>query len=255
MNDLFDLTGRCALVTGANSSIGAAIAMGLARHGADLVLHYLDDSPDIADVAAPIDRLGRNVQTICQDLSAPDGADRLMEAIGAHAIDILVLNAAQSVRKPWLDVTPEDVRDGTSVNILANLRLAQLFVPPMMERGWGRVLSIGSIQQERPHLDSLVYASSKAAVLHMMRNLARHAGARNVTVNNLAPGAIRTVKNNARYEDKAFRSALIRKIPAAREGTPDDIVGPAIMLCSDAGRYVTGANIFVDGGWNISDGG
>lgn len=247
----FDLTGRQALVTGADSGIGRAIALGLAAHGADLVLHYLDNSAGAIKLAQEITALGRRAEIVAQDLAAPDGADVLARAAGA--IDVLVLNAALEKRKPWTEVTAADFEEGTSVNIRANVRLLQLLVPPMQARGWGRVLTIGSIQQQRPHLDALVYSSGKAAMLHVVRNLARHAAPFGVTINNLAPGAIRTPQNQSRYEDATFRERVIRKIPAAREGRPDDLVGAALLLCSDAGAYITGADLMVDGGWNIAD--
>jgi NAD(P)-dependent dehydrogenase (short-subunit alcohol dehydrogenase family) len=248
----FDLTGRRALITGANSGIGRALALGLAAHGADLVLHYLDNAEGAEQLANDIRALGRRADCIAQDLALSGGPDALAASVGA--VDVLVLNAGLERRKPWTEVTPADFDLGTKVNLLANVRLLQLFVPAMQERGWGRVLSIGSIQQQRPHLESLVYSSTKTAMLHIVRNLARHAAPHGVTVNNLAPGAIRTAKSDARYEDKAFRERVIRKIPAAREGRPDDLVGAAILLCSDAGAYITGANLFIDGGRTLFDG-
>jgi NAD(P)-dependent dehydrogenase (short-subunit alcohol dehydrogenase family) len=247
----FDLSGRRALITGADSGIGRAIALGLAAHGADLVLHHLDDFAGAEQLADEIRALGRRAECVRQDLAVENGPDAL--AASAGDIDVLVLNAGLEIRKPWTEVKAADFEQGTRVNILANVRLLQLVVPPMQERGWGRVLSIGSIQQQRPHLDALVYASAKAAMLHVVRNLARHAAPHGVTINNLAPGAIRTPTNDARYQDQAFRERVIRKIPAAREGRPDDLVGAALLLCSDAGAYITGADLLVDGGWNIAD--
>jgi NAD(P)-dependent dehydrogenase (short-subunit alcohol dehydrogenase family) len=240
------------LVTGADSGIGRAIVLGLATHGADLVLHYLDDTAGAEQLADEVRALGRRADCIGQDLAVSGGADAL--AASAGTVDVLVLNAGLELRKPWTELTPADFDQGTRVNLLANVRLLQLFVPLMQDRGWGRVLSIGSIQQQRPHLESLVYASAKTAMLHIIRNLARHAAPYGVTLNNLAPGAIRTPKNDARYKDTAFRERVLRKIPAGREGRPDDLVGAAILLCSDAGAYITGADLFVDGGWGLFDG-
>lgn len=249
----FNLKGRRALVTGADSGIGQAISLGLAEHGADLLLHHLADAEAVDRLADRISGMGRRVDRVAQDLADPDGADTLARSAGS--VDILVLNAAIELRKPWTDLTPADFELGTKVNLLANVRLMQMLVPPMQDRGWGRVLTIGSIQQQRPHLDALVYASAKAAMLHIVRNLARHAASSGVTINNIAPGAIRTPKNDARYEDPEFRQRVVRKIPAAREGRPEDLVGAALLLCSDAGAYITGADLMVDGGWNISDAG
>jgi NAD(P)-dependent dehydrogenase (short-subunit alcohol dehydrogenase family) len=116
----------------------------------------------------------------------------------------------------------------------------------MAERGWGRVVTIGSVQQERPHPAMLVYAGTKAAQLNWALSLARQFGANGVTVNNLAPGAILTARNRDQMEVEA--AALMQRIPAGRLGRPGDLVGAAMLLCSDAGSYINGANLFVDGG-------
>jgi NAD(P)-dependent dehydrogenase (short-subunit alcohol dehydrogenase family) len=116
----------------------------------------------------------------------------------------------------------------------------------MAERGWGRVVAVGSVQQVRPHPQMLVYAGTKAAQLNWTMNLARQYGGRGVTVNNLAPGAIRTARNEAQMRTE--EAALVERIPAGRLGRPDDLAGAALLLCSDAGSYINGANLYVDGG-------
>ena len=133
-----------------------------------------------------------------------------------------------------------------AVNLRTTLELLQTLVPAMAERGWGRVVTIGSVQQERPHPAMFVYAGTKAAQLNWAWNLARQFGGQGVTVNNLAPGAILTARN--RDQMAVEGDALIQNIPAGRLGRPDDLAGAAMLLCSDAGRYINGANLFVDGG-------
>jgi NAD(P)-dependent dehydrogenase (short-subunit alcohol dehydrogenase family) len=138
-----------------------------------------------------------------------------------------------------------------AVNLRSTLEILQVLVPPMADRGWGRVLAIGSVQQEFPHPQMMVYASTKAAQLNWMRNLARQFGSRGVTANNLAAGAIFTARYRAHMDrDKSER--LIDRIPARRLGKPEDIVGAALLLCSDAGSYINGANLYVDGGLHIA---
>ena len=116
----------------------------------------------------------------------------------------------------------------------------------MASRGWGRVVAIGSVQQEKPHPAMFVYAGTKAAQFNWARSLARQFGGQGVTVNNLAPGAILTARNRVQMATEA--EALVQRIPAGRLGRPEDLVGAALLLCSDAGSYINGANLFVDGG-------
>ena len=126
------------------------------------------------------------------------------------------------------------------------MELLQELVPPMAERGWGRVVTIGSVQQERPHPAMFVYAGTKAAQLNWVLSLARQFGGHGVTVNNLAPGAILTARN--RDQMAVEGEALVQHIPTGRLRRPDDLVGAAMLLCSDAGSYINGVNLFVDGG-------
>jgi NAD(P)-dependent dehydrogenase (short-subunit alcohol dehydrogenase family) len=122
----------------------------------------------------------------------------------------------------------------------------------MMERGWGRVVTLGSIQQVKPHPAMLVYAGHKLAQLSMARNLALQVAHTGVTVNNLAPGAILTERNAGPLSDPANRARTEDRIPLGRLGAPDDLVGAALLLCSEAGRYMTGVDLFVDGGWHAA---
>src|SRR4029079_4627295 len=137
-----------------------------------------------------------------------------------------------------------------AVNLRTTMELLQTLVPPMAERGWGRGVTIGSVQQERPHPAMLVYAGTKAAQRNWTLSLARQFGGQGVTVNNLAPGAILTARNRAQMATEG--DALVQRIPAGRPGKPDDLAGPALLLCSDAGAYINGVNLYVDGGRSIA---
>jgi NAD(P)-dependent dehydrogenase (short-subunit alcohol dehydrogenase family) len=130
--------------------------------------------------------------------------------------------------------------------------LLQGVLPGMKQRGWGRIVAIGSVQQVKPHPQMIIYAGTKAAQLNWVRNLARHIGPCGVTVNNLAPGAIWTARNDMFLSDAGFREEMERRIPLGRVGRPDDLVGAAMLLCSDAGRYINGADILVDGGMSVA---
>jgi NAD(P)-dependent dehydrogenase (short-subunit alcohol dehydrogenase family) len=253
--DLFSLSGRRALVTGANAGIGRALARGLAAQGADLVLHHLDDAAGAAVLAQSIAAVGRQAAIVQADFSDQGAATRLvghvMEEIGP--IDILVANAAIERRGPWQTVTPAHVDAHVAVNFTAVLMLIEALVPAMAERGWGRVIALGSVLARRPRAETVVYAALKSAQLTAIRAIARDVADRGVTMNVISPGAIETEHTAAFYSDAAFRRAVLAKIPAGRQGQPTDCVGPVVMLCSNAGSYITGAEIPVDGGWSIGD--
>jgi NAD(P)-dependent dehydrogenase (short-subunit alcohol dehydrogenase family) len=255
MSEAFSVTGRRALVTGANSGIGRALALGLAKHGADLVLHHLGDHEGAAGLQREIASMGRQSVAEEADFNEPGAPERLAEnVLEKHGpIDILIANAAIERRRRWEDLTPSDVARHVAVNFTSLLTLAGRLVPPMAERGWGRVVATGSIMATRPRAEALIYSSLKSAQLTAIRAIARDVAARGVTMNVISPGAIETDRNASRYADAAFRRAVVAKIPVGRPGRPQDCVGPVILLCSDAGGYITGANIPVDGGWSIGD--
>jgi glucose 1-dehydrogenase len=246
----FRLNGRTALVTGARREIGRAIALGLAGAGARLAIHHAgtdDETDDAASVVREIQAMGGEAAAFGQDFTQDDAGLRLAQAVTAWAaIDILVLNASIELPEDFLAITREHFDRQIAVNLRATMELLQTLVPPMAERGWGRVVTVGSVQQERPHPAMFVYAGTKAAQLNWSRSLARQFGGQGVTVNNLAPGAILTARN--REQMAVEGEALAARIPAGRLGTPDDLVGAAMLLCSDAGRYINGVNLFVDGG-------
>ncbi|GLS32495.1 NAD(P)-dependent dehydrogenase, short-chain alcohol dehydrogenase family [Mesorhizobium albiziae] len=248
----FSLVGRSALVTGASSGIGRAVALGLAEQGARLVLHHFGDAAGAAETARAIDS---QTPILEADFTQPGGAEMLADAVlGEHGpIDILVANAAIERRAAWHEVSVADIGAHFSANFMSLLTLAQRLVPPMAERGWGRVVATGSVMASRPRAETVAYAAMKAAQFTAIRAIARDVAARGVTMNVVSPGAIEIEKNAARYAEPAFRNAVVAKIPAGRPGRPDDLVGAVLFLCSDASAYITGTNLPVDGGWTIGD--
>jgi NAD(P)-dependent dehydrogenase (short-subunit alcohol dehydrogenase family) len=255
IGDLFSLQGRRALVTGAGSGIGRALAVGLAEHGADLVLHHFGDAAGLAAASRDVAATGRRAEeTECDfsDAAAVDAfADEVLDRHGP--LDIFIANAAVEQRRPWETLGESQVAAHVAVNFTANLLLMRKFVPAMAARGWGRVVALGSVLARRPRAETVVYAALKAAQLTAIRAIGRDVAANGVTMNVVSPGAIETERTAERYADPAFRAAVVAKIPAGRQGRPGDIVGPVLMLCSEAGRYVTGADIPIDGGWSIGD--
>lgn len=255
---MFDLAGRTALVTGARRGIGRAIAVAVAGQGANVAIHHAgadaQEHDDAAAVLAEIRAAGGRARVFVADL-APAGAGATLAArVSAELapIDILVLNASIELVEDYTDITTEHFDRQMAINMRAPLELLQAIVPAMKARGWGRVVGIGSVQQMRPARDMLVYAGTKAAQLNWIANLARQVAGSGVTANNLAPGAIWTARNDARMSDPDHRAVMEARIPVGRLGRPDDLVGAALLFCSDAGQYINGANLFVDGGLAVT---
>jgi NAD(P)-dependent dehydrogenase (short-subunit alcohol dehydrogenase family) len=250
----FRLNGRTALVTGARREIGRAIALTLAGAGARLAVHHAgtpEEAADAAMVVAEIVDAGGEAMAFGQDFALDDAGHALSAAVTAWApVDILVLNASIELLEPYTGITRERFDRQIAVNLRTTLELFQDLVPLMAERGWGRVVTIGSVQQNIPHPEMMVYAGTKAAQLNWALNLARQVGGQGVTVNNLAPGVIHTARNRDQMIQGA--AALLPRIPVGRLGLPDDLCGAALLLCSDAGRYITGTNLFVDGGRHMT---
>lgn len=250
----FRVDGRRALITGSSRGIGKAIGLALAEAGADIVVHSGHDVGEATTVVEQIERLGRRATSIQADLTNSDCVATMREACArlGSSPDILVLNAAVQFRRPWSDITRDEIRTQIEVNFVSALCLAQAFVPGMVERCWGRVLVIGSIQEQKPHPDMAVYASTKGALDNLVRNLAKQVASAGVTVNTLSPGVIHTERNASALSDPHYRAQVLAGIPAGRLGDPSDCAAAALLLCSDAGAFITGANIPVDGGGRLA---
>jgi 2-deoxy-D-gluconate 3-dehydrogenase len=244
------LSGRRALVTGANSDIGYAIAQGLADLGAELILHRRSDAKASGDERA----LFETCPVLLADFLDQNGAAKLAEAaLALGPVDILIANAAMEQRQPWQDLDPAFIDRHVSANFTSMLMLMAALVPPMEQRKWGRVIAIGSIMATRPRAETVVYASLKSAQLTAVRSIARDVASNGVTVNVVSPGAIETGHSAALYAQSDFRQAVTTKIPMGRPGTPEDCVAPVTMLCCDGASYITGVDIPVNGGWDIGD--
>lgn len=250
---MIDLRGLAALVTGSDQGIGFCIAKELARAGASVALHGLRPSSDSEELIRKLVVEGLDVRILHGDLGSQAETTTLYE----HAveqlgrIDILVLNASEQTRKNWLAVDCEDLDRIFAVNMKSSVRLMQLAIPPMAERGWGRVLAIGSHQQTVPHPQMLAYAASKSAQYNIVRNLAKQYAAYGVTVNNISPGTILTDRNADVLKDERYRAKVIRSIPAGRLGAPEDCAAAALLLCSGASAYISGVDLIVDGGAHL----
>jgi NAD(P)-dependent dehydrogenase (short-subunit alcohol dehydrogenase family) len=241
---MFDLHKKKVLITGSTQGIGFAIAKCLSEAGATVFINGTNEEK--AKRAA--DQI-EGAQTAVCDLSLPDCADRLYKMTGD--VDILILNASIQYRRAWGEITDEEFDKQIAVNFKASLKLIQKYAPYMQKQAWGRIITVGSVQQQKPHKDMLVYAASKAAQENMVRNLAKQLAPCGVTVNNVAPGVIETPRNSEALSDKEYAKQVLNGIPVGYAGAPQDCNGLILMLCSDAGRYITGTDILIDGGMSL----
>ena len=243
------LSGKRALVTGASRGIGSAIALELARAGADVVVLYVGSKGAAENIASQICEMGRKGEIVQANLSDPNGADGLIEKIGP--VDILVLNASVQFRNPWENITDEEFDIQINCNLRSSLKLIQQAVPHMRQQQWGRVITIGSVQEAKPHPDMLIYSASKAAQTLMAQSLSLQVAKDGITVNNVAPGVIYTDRNVDALSDPDYAQKVKDSIPVGFYGEKEDCAGIVRLLCSEEGRYITGQNIFVDGGKSI----
>ena len=245
----YSVKGHRALVTGSSRGIGSAIALELARGGADVIVHCSRPSGKAEEVAAQIRAMGRESSVVTADLTQEAGIRALAQTCAD--VDVLVLNASLQIKKDWQDITQEDYLRQTSCNYYASLVLMQAVVPAMEAKGWGRIVTIGSVQELKPHPQMLVYSSSKCAQTGLMRSLAGQLAPKGITVNNVAPGVIYTDRNREALSDETYARKVAASIPAGFYGEKEDLAGIVRLLCSDFGRYITGQNIYVDGGKSL----
>lgn len=246
----FDLTGKRALVTGSSEGIGLAIAKRLATHGCRVVVHDKDDAEKCKQICSELPRLaGHSATYVVADFEDPEAVENL--ASGTSEVDILILNASMQLRQDVLAIGRAEFDRHVNTNFWATLRLIQHFVPGMITKRWGRILTIGSVQETKPHPQMAIYAALKAAVSNLVINLSLQFGQHGVTVNNIAPGVVETSRNQAALADTTYASEVQQKIPVGYFGQPDDCSGIALLLCSAAGRYITGQTIYCDGGMSV----
>ena len=166
-------------------------------------------------------------------------------------IDVLVLNASLQCRTSWQEITTKACYEQLNCNFVSGMMLIQAAVDNMKNKKWGRIVTIGSVQEAKPHPDMLIYSASKAAQTNMVKSLALQLAKDGITVNNVAPGVIYTDRNVDALSDPEYAKKVTDSIPVGFYGEPEDCAGIVSLLCSDEGRYITGQNIFVDGGKGI----
>ena len=250
MSDLFRLDGRVALVTGASAGLGAAIAIALAKAGADVVCHGNTRTPE--ETSEKITSLGRQALPIRGDLAdraTPQALiDATLERFGK--LDILINNAGTIRRAPAVDYSDEDWDLVLEVNLTSLFRLSQRAARHMLQRGeGGKIVNIASMLSFQGGITVPAYAASKGAVAQLTKALANEWSKHGINVNAIAPGYMRTDNTAALQKDETRSRQIMERIPAGRWGEPEDLAGAAVFLSSHAADYVHGHILAVDGGW------
>ncbi|MBP3391017.1 MAG: SDR family oxidoreductase, partial [Clostridia bacterium] len=237
---------KTALVTGSSRGIGRAIAIRLAQDGYKVIVHGAENIAKANETKQIIEQNGGVAETIVSDLTDLNSTRKLCEKV--KEVDVLILNASVQYRTPWQDISVDACQKQLNCNFVSSMMLIQVVADNMKKNGWGRIVTIGSVQEAKPHPDMLVYSASKAAQTNMMKSLSLQFAKDGITVNNVAPGVIYTDRNVEALSDPEYAKKVTDSIPVGFYGEPEDCAGIVSLLCSDEGRYITGQNIFVDGG-------
>jgi NAD(P)-dependent dehydrogenase (short-subunit alcohol dehydrogenase family) len=252
MPNPFDLTGKTAFVTGASRGLGQQFARALAEAGADLAITSRTRS-SLEPFAEEIRRLGRRVATVELNLRDQTSIDKAVADVLAKLgqIGILINNAGCNIRKRATDVTWEDWNTILDTNLRGTFFVAQAVAKHMIPRRTGRIVNIGSVTSVAGYAGLAPYGASRGGVKQLTMSLAHDWGEHGITVNCLAPGWFKTEQNRALYEDAGWVEYLCERIPLGRPGAPGDLDGALLLLASDAGRYITGQTLLVDGGISV----
>jgi NAD(P)-dependent dehydrogenase (short-subunit alcohol dehydrogenase family) len=247
LGQLFDLTGRVALVTGGNSGIGLAIARALGLAGAHIIaVARREGELERAKQSLELESIG--VDAIAVDLAAADGPDDVVNS-AAREVDILVNAAGINLRQPFEKVTTEQFDQHLAIHLRAPFRLVQLLAPAMAAKRWGRVINIGSLQSTRAFPDSAPYGAAKGGIVQLTRAMAEAWSPRGINCNAIAPGFFPTALTAAVFADPERAARNAAQTAIGRNGELTDLYGAAVFLASDASSYVTGQTLFVDGGF------
>ncbi len=235
-----------AFITGSSRGIGKAIALRLANDGFEVVVHCSGNTEKANSVAKEINQNGGKASVVSANLCDIEKTKKLCEAV--KTADVLVLNASVQYRNKWENISLEEISDQLNCNFVSSLILIQSAVGNMKAKKWGRIITVGSVQEAKPHPDMLVYSSSKAAQTNMVKSLSLQLAGYGITVNNVAPGVIYTDRNIEALSDPVYAKQVTDSIPVGFYGEPKDCAGIFSLLCSEEGRYITGQSIYVDGG-------
>ena len=240
-----DLTGKQVLITGSTQGIGRATAELFVGAGAEVTVHCSKDCDKALRVMKEIGA----AHAVTADLADAGETEGLYAKTGD--VDILVLNASVQYKESWTDITDEHFERQINVNVRSTLKLMQLYYPSMKEKRYGRIITVGSVNQYRQHPELPIYAATKCAVMALVRNAAKFSAPYGVTVNNVSPGAIHTPRNEAVWSDPELLAKVNASIPAGRFGKADEVAHAIMFLCSEGSDYITGSDISIDGGMKL----
>ena len=247
---LFDLSGRVAVMTGAGRGLGRTMALALAAAGADLALASRT-APELDSLVAEIEALGRRAVALPTDVTAPEACEALVDAAVERLgrLDVYVNNAGTNVRKPALELTPDEFDFVIQTNLKGYYNGARAAGARFVAQGSGKVINVSSILGAVALPNQAAYASSKGAIDQLTKVLAVEWAAAGVQVNGLAPTYFETDLTRPLYEDPERRAFIEERTPMGRWGQPHELAGAVIFLASGASDFVTGQTILVDGGW------
>ena len=247
--ELFELTGKRALVTGSSQGIGFALAQGLAEHGAEVVLNGRD-AAKLDAAAARLAAAGHKVSVAGFDVTQAQAAKDGVEAIekNSGAIDILVNNAGMQFRSPLEDFPAEKWEQLLATNISSAFYVGQAVARHMIPRGRGKIINIASVQSELARPGIAPYTATKGAIKNLTRGMCADWAKHGLQINAIAPGYFKTPLNQALVDNPEFSSWLEKRTPAARWGNVEELVGAAVFLSGKASSFVNGHTLYVDGG-------
>lgn len=240
---------KTAFITGSTRGIGKALALRLAKDGYKVIVHGAGNIQKANEVKEEIKKNGGVAEVLICDLTDPQKTKRLCENI--KNCDVLVLNASLQYRTSWQEISVDACYEQLNCNFVSSMMLIQAVAPYMKKQKWGRIITIGSVQEAKPHPDMLIYSASKAAQTNMVQSLSLQLANYGITVNNVAPGVIYTDRNVEALSNPEYAKKVTDSIPVGFYGEPEDCAGIVSLLCSEEGRYITGQNIFVDGGKSV----
>ncbi|WP_106420212.1 glucose 1-dehydrogenase [Salinicola tamaricis] len=247
---LFDISGRLALVTGSSRGLGFTLAQGLARQGARVVVHGRQAEAVTRAAEAIRAETGADVDSVTFDVTDSAAVREALDGLTARlgTPDILVNNAGLQRRAPFTEFDPADWDTVLATNLSSAFYVSRALAERMSQRGSGKIVNIGSVQSQLARQTIAPYAASKGGVVMLTKGMAADLARFDIQVNCISPGYFKTDMNTALWQDEAFNSWVESRTPAQRWGNVEELVGTLVYLCSDASAFVSGQNIFVDGG-------